>query len=251
MVFFPTKDMATRNSAHLNPKILVSGGVSGPCCSSWLCDSLKTMCDCATVTTFSAFQWSFCTKDMSSLNYRRCTNVLSIQGSGPFSTIGWIARTLGTQDTNETRYETFPWVCVKWFRYNWCNVIPINFMNRSFDQTPAILMSHCLCLFHMWRSCVRVFGPKPCAALRVEVCRWRGAGSGDLVEVGRCRLRASLAQFSQGATSDATETAQNLATLTRAAKCSRAEDRIKEFLQRIASVVTPRISISRGISPPN
>lgn len=29
----------------------------------------------------------------------------------------------------------------------------------------------------VWRSCVRVFGSKPCAALRVEVCRWRGAGS--------------------------------------------------------------------------
>ena len=110
------------------------------------------------------------------------------------------------------------------------------------------VMSHCLCLFHMWRSCVRVFGSKPCAALRVEVCRWRGAGS--------CRSEkvfgaSNLAQFSaQGpATSDAaTETAQNLATLTRAAKCWRAQDRNINYCWCNFCLV---YLISRGILPLN
>ena len=72
--------------------------------------------------------------------------------------------------------------------YNWCNVIYCNQFRCNVIQkiswTEALTKplqfsrhSHCLCLFHMWRSCVRVFGSKPCAALRVEVCRWRGAGS--------------------------------------------------------------------------
>lgn len=109
-------------------------------------------------------------------------------------------------------------------------------------------MSHCLCLFHMWRSCVRVFGSKPCAALRVEVCRWRGAGSCRSAKVFGA---SNLAQFSaQGpATSDAaTETAQNLATLTRAAKCWRAQDRNINYCWCNFCLV---YLISRGILPLN
>ena len=50
-----------------------------------------------------------------------------------------------------------------------------------------------------WRSCVRVFGSKPCAALRVEVCRWRGAGSCRSEKVfGASNLAHSYSVFSSG-----------------------------------------------------
>ena len=166
-----------------------------------------------------------------------------VQGSGPFSTIGWIARTLGTEDmSNETSYETFPcvwndsditdtyWYDITWFTAIWWTEALTKPLQFSCHTSSAY--STCFA-----RSRVRVFGSKPCAALRVEVCRWRGGSCGSRSS---CPVFESLSLSAQGpATSDAaTETAQNLATLTRAAKCSRTQDRnIRDLFQRIVAVV--------------
>lgn len=118
----------------------------------------------------------------------------SVQGSGPFSAIGWIARTLGTQDSNEIRYETFPWICVKRFRYNGCDVICCNqFHEPKLWPNPcnSHVMSHCLCLFHM---CMEVL----CQGFWVEALPGSTSWSLSLKRCRKLSVWKSLRSFQLG-----------------------------------------------------
>lgn len=125
-------------------------------------------------------------------------------------------------------------------------------MNRSFDQTLAILMScHTASAYStcgglvsgfLGRSLARLYELKFVAEEVPEVV---------LQKSSELPTWHTVTQFSaQGpATSDAaTETAQNLATLTRAAKCWRAQDRNINYCWCNFCLV---YLISRGILPLN
>lgn len=250
----------------------VVGGVSGPCCSSWLCDSEDDvrLCDCDHLFGFPV---KFLSKERHVISSSKLQTLYkwwkrpdllaskAVALSPPSDGLlgRWELRTVTKYGTK--RFHESVWNDSD--IYNWCNVIYCNqfrcnvIQKKSWTEAwPNPCNSHVIHTASAystcaWRSCVRVFGSKPCAALRVEVCCWRGAGSCRSAKVFELPTWHTVTQFSaQGpATSDAaTETAQNLATLTRAAKCWRAQDRNINYCWCNFCLV---YLISRGILPLN
>lgn len=257
----------------------VVGGVSGPCCSSWLCDSEDDvrLCDCDHLFGFpvkflSKHEGS--TKDGHVISSSKLQTLYkwwkrpdllaskAVALSPPSDGLlgRWELRTVTKYGTK--RFHESVWNDSD--IYNWCNVIycnqfrcnviqkiswiealtkPLQFSCHVTLPLPIPHVHGGLVSGFLGRSLARLYELKFVAEEVPEVV--------GLQKSSELPTWHTVTQFSaQGpATSDAaTETAQNLATLTRAAKCWRAQDRNINYCWCNFCLV---YLISRGILPLN